>query len=153
MGRIKLNDEQKKKILADYITNQNYSEVARMNGNISPNTVKALVKDNKDFAEKCEQKSEENTKSTLEYMEEQHNLKKELVNNLLQAIKIKSTNVDMFTNVKDLATAYGIIIDKELKVMELKLKKRELDIKNREVDTARKIIIVDDLPNDEDEIN
>ena len=31
----------------------------------------------------------------------------------------------MFTNIKDLATAYGIILDKELKVLELKYKKVE----------------------------
>ena len=31
-----------------------------MNGNISPNTVKKLVQEDKEFANKCEQKKEEN---------------------------------------------------------------------------------------------
>ena len=32
----------------------------------------------------------------------------------------------MFTNIKDLATAYGIILDKELKVLELQNAKRDM---------------------------
>lgn len=56
MSRVKLTDKQKKKIIADYIDNNNYSETARMNGNISPNTVKSIVKGNTDIAKKCEEK-------------------------------------------------------------------------------------------------
>lgn len=50
--RVKLTDRQKKKIIADYIDNNNYSETARMNGNISPNTVKKIIKENGDVAKK-----------------------------------------------------------------------------------------------------
>jgi len=39
MPRIKLTDEQKKKILADYVINQNYSETARLN-NVTDTTVR-----------------------------------------------------------------------------------------------------------------
>lgn len=121
----KLTDKQKKKIIADYVGNGNYSETARMN-NISDKTVKRLVdKEDKDVVKKVEQKKEENTQSTLEYMQSQHNTKKRILDNLLKAIETKSTNVDMFTNVRDLATAYGIIVDKELKVLELKNMSKE----------------------------
>lgn len=121
----KLTDKQKKKIIADYVDNGNYSETARMN-NISDKTVKRLVdKEDKDVVIKVEQKKEENTQSTLEYMQSQHNTKKRILDNLLKAIETKSTNVDMFTNVRDLATAYGIIVDKELKVLELKNMSKE----------------------------
>ena len=45
--------------------------------------------------------------------------KKRILDKILKAIEEKSENIDMFTNIKDLATAYGIILDKELKVLEL----------------------------------
>jgi len=122
----KLTDKQKKKIIADYVDNGNYSETARMN-NIDKSTAKRLVDGNydKDLQQKATQKKEENTQSTLEYMQSQHNTKKRILDNLLKAIETKSTNVDMFTNVRDLATAYGIIVDKELKVLELKNMSKE----------------------------
>lgn len=117
----KLTDKQKKKIIADYVETQNYSEVARMNG-ISDKTVKRIIdnENNIDVVEKVEQKKQENTQSTIEYMQTQHESKKRILDKILKAIEEKADNVDMFTNIKDLATAYGIILDKELKVLELK---------------------------------
>lgn len=115
----KLTDKQKKKIIADYVETQNYSEVARRN-NVADNTVRAVVNDNKNVAKKLEQKKEENTQSTIEYMQTQHESKKRILDKILKAIEEKADNIDMFTNIKDLATAYGIILDKELKVLELK---------------------------------
>lgn len=114
----KLTDKQKKKIIADYVDNQNYSEVARMN-NVSVNTVKNIVLENEEIANKCKQKKLENTQSTIEYMQTQHETKKRILDKILKAIETKAEDIDMFTNIKDLATAYGIILDKELKVLEL----------------------------------
>lgn len=121
MARIKLTDKQKKKIIADYVENQNYSETARMN-NVSDVTVKDIVTKDKSTLKKFEQKKKENTQSTIEYMQTQHETKKRILDKILNAIESKADNVDMFTNIKDLATAYGIILDKELKVLELKNK-------------------------------
>ena len=45
----------------------------------------------------------------------------------------------MFTNIKDLATAYGIIIDKELKSLELKIKSKENE------ETEKKNGVIDEL--------
>ena len=119
--RTKLTDKQKKKIIADYIDNNNYSETARMN-NVSVNTVKSIViKNDDEVAKKCKRKKEKNTQSTLDYMQTQHETKKRILDKLLKAIEHKADNVDdMFTNIRDLATAYGILLDKELKVLELK---------------------------------
>ena len=113
----KLSDKQKKKIIADYVENSNYSETARIN-NVNEKTVRRIVAGDKDMAQKAEQKKLENTQSTLEYMDSQHETKKRIIGKLLKAIEEKSENIDMFTNVKDLATAYGILIDKELKYLE-----------------------------------
>ena len=119
----KLTDKQKKKIIADYVENQNFSETARMNG-ISDKTVKRIVDNmnNIDVVEKIEQKKQENTQSTIEYMQTQHESKKRILDKILKAIEEKADNIDKFTNIKDLATAYGIILDKELKVLELNKK-------------------------------
>ena len=59
MSRVKLTDKQKKKIIADYIENNNYSETARIN-NISETSVRRIVKGNKNIVEKVEQKKENN---------------------------------------------------------------------------------------------
>jgi len=117
----KLTDKQKKKIIADYIDNQNYCETARMN-NVNESTVRRIVKDENyiDITKKSEEKKQENTQSTLEYMQTQHETKKRILDKILNAIETKADNIDMFTNIKDLATAYGIILDKELKVLELR---------------------------------
>ena len=90
-------------------------------------TVKRLIDSNydEDLIKKATQKKQENTLSTLEYMDKQHETKKRIIDKLLKSIEIKSENTDMFTNVKDLATAYGIILDKELKLLEVKSKKIE----------------------------
>ena len=118
----KLTDKQKKKIVADYVETNNYSETARIN-NVNEKTVRRIVKADTEILEKAEQKKKENTESTLQYMQKQHETKKRILDKLLNAIEEKSDNIDMFTNVKDLATAYGILLDKELKVAEINLKR------------------------------
>lgn len=143
----KLTDKQKKKIISDYVSNNNYSETGRMN-NVSHMTVKNIVLAVKEETLiKFKEKEKENMKSTLEYMEEQHKVKKDLVKNILKAMNDKSLKPDMFTNIRDLATAYGIIIDKELKVFELSLRKQEIELKEKEINSPSKVIIInDDLP-------
>lgn len=137
-----LSDDENNKILADYIETHNFSETGRMNG-VSDDYVRRLVKKNEDVVRNClEQKKEENTKSTLEYMQTQHETKKRILDKILKAIEEKAEDVNMFTNIKDLATAYGIILDKELKVLELS--------KNNQEEKTTKITIVNSLPKDEE---
>ena len=114
----KLTDKEKQKIIADYVETQNYSETARIN-KVTDKTVKIVVTNNSDVLKKVEQKKVENTQSTIEYMQTQHESKKRILDKILKAIEKKVDNIDMFTNIKDLATAYGIILDKELKFIEM----------------------------------
>jgi hypothetical protein len=130
--RTKLTDKEKKKIIADFMINNNYSETARLNGNISPNTVKALVNNNEEVAKKCKEKEEENTKDILEYIDTQLNEQKDVIKLSLTALKTKLKKPDSFTNVKDIATVYGIFTDKAIKSKELKLKEKELALKEKE---------------------
>ena len=132
----KLTDLEKQQIIADYIEKQNYSEVAKKY-NRSVETIRNVVKDNEDVRKKLKQKKEENTQSTIEYMQTQHESKKRILDKILKAIEEKADNIDMFTNIKDLATAYGIILDKELKVLELNKKNEN----NEDLEKVKDIMV------------
>ena len=132
----KLKDKEKKKIIADYIETQNYSETGRIY-NLSKETVRNIVKeDEESVCQKLTQKKEENTQSTIEYMKTQHETKKRILDKILKAIETKAENIDMFTNIKDLATAYGIILDKELKFMEM----QRGNANNEELNKVRELL-------------
>ena len=114
----KLTDKQKKKIIADYVDNGNYSETARMN-NTTDTTVRTIIKDNKDMAlKKMEQKKQQNTKDILEYMEETKEKRKKVIDLCLEKME-ERLNKDELMNIKDIATAYGVLVDKSLKVNEM----------------------------------
>ena len=130
MGK-RLTDKDKKKIIADYIENQNYSETARIN-NVGVNTVKRLVlsQDNEEMARKSKEKKEENTEDILQYMDSIVKDQKEVIDLALQVLKDKLSNPDLFTNIRDVAIVYGTIFDKALKYKEMKLREEEMKYKN-----------------------
>ena len=140
----KLTDKEKKDIIASYVECENYSEVGRK-FNISDVAVRNIIKENEETSKKLEQKHEENTEEVLEAMKKRSQRKIQLIDKIFDAMDGKLNNIDMFTNIKDLATAYGIIMDKELKV-------KELDIKNKEAGkegNIQRIQIINDLPEEE----
>jgi predicted DsbA family dithiol-disulfide isomerase len=124
----RLNDKDKQKIISDYISTHNYCETARMN-NVTEYTCRKVVKDcgDDEVKRKLEQKHQENTLSTIEYIQSQAQTKNRIINKLYKAIEEKSDNVDMFTNIRDLAMAYGILVDKELKILEIQKSQREIN--------------------------
>lgn len=105
----RLTDRQKKKIIADYVQLGSYNAVAKLNG-VSDKTVKAIVIANPDFAEKSEQKKEENAADILAYMESQKQLVCEIIGKGLTALndpdKLATANPSQIT------TALGTLIDK-----------------------------------------
>ena len=113
----KLNDLDKKKIIECYVECQNYSEVARK-FNTSVTTIRKIVSNDNESLRMFQQKKEENTKNVLSEMSKRSEKKIKILDKLLDGIEKKASNVDAFTNVKDLATAYGILIDKDLKIAE-----------------------------------
>lgn len=131
MGRTKLTDKQKKKIIADYIENQNFSETARING-VDKSTVKRLVDSgyDKNIQQKATQKKEENTKDILEYMDNIAEKQKKIIDLSLEVLEQKLSNPDLFTNIRDVAIVYGTIFDKSLKYKEMKLREEEIKYKN-----------------------
>lgn len=127
MARTKLTDKQKKKIVADYIESQNYTQTGIKN-KVDTETVRRIVKADKDFARKSEEKKERDTKDILEYMDTIKEKQKRIIDLSLQALEDKLEKPDMFTNVKDIATVYGVIFDKALKYKEIQLKDKEDNI-------------------------
>ena len=123
----KLTDKQKKKIIADYVDNGNYSETARIN-NTTDTTVRTIIKDNKDMAlEKMEQKKQQKTKDILEYMEETKEKRKKVIDLCLEKME-ERLNKDELMNIRDIATAYGVLVDKSLKVNEMNSTGNNLNI-------------------------
>ena len=127
----RLTDKDKKKIIADYMENQNYSETSRIN-NVAVNTVKRLVlsQDNEEMARKSKEKKEENTEDILQYMDSIVKDQKEVIDLALQVLKDKLSDPDLFTNIRDVAIVYGTIFDKALKYKEMKLREEEMKYKN-----------------------
>lgn len=139
----RITDKKKKKIIADYTNVQNYSEVARMN-NVSDKSVKRIIEkeENSEMVKKVEEKKEENTKDILEYMDSIYDKQKNIIDLSLSALEEKLKNPDMFTNVKDIATVYGVIFDKALKYKEIKNKNNEgnsADINNNIINISKLI--------------
>lgn len=116
----KLTDKEKKRMIADYIDCQNYSEVARKYKR-SIETIRKVVKADSTSREKLKRKKEENTLDTLDYIMSLKEQKTRLLNKLLNAMenKVDDTNNKIKQNMKDLATAYGIILDKDMKILEI----------------------------------
>lgn len=120
----RLTDKEKKQIIAYYIECQNLRETARR-FDVSPDTVKRLTKENKDIERNLSQKKEENTKNVLNELDKTKNKRINLLNKMIDKMEEKVENIDLFTNVKDLATAYGIIVDKDMKFLEVTREKQE----------------------------
>lgn len=136
----RLTDKKKKKILADYINNNNLRETARIN-NVAPDTVRRIVlknKDNEDFKRKSTQKKEENTRDILKYMDFIYEKQKNIIDLSLSALEKKLKKPDMFTNVKDIATVYGVIFDKALKYKEIQIKSQ--GTKEDELDKVKELL-------------
>ena len=113
----KLTDKQKKKIIADYVDNGNYSETARIN-KVDEKTVRRIVKSDDDFPKKALEKKQQNTQDILEYMDKTKEKRKKVIDLCLEKME-ERLNKDELMNIKDIATAYGVLVDKSLKVNEM----------------------------------
>ena len=105
----RLTDKQKKKIIADYIQIGSYNAVAKLN-KVSKDTVKRIVQNCDDFAQKAQQKKEQNTADVIAYMESQRNDVCAVLEICLAALK----NPDKYakSTPREIATTMAILIDK-----------------------------------------
>lgn len=134
--RTSKTDKEQKEIIAFYLECNNYSETARHFG-MSDTGVRKIIKRNAstDSTKQLEEKKDNNTKEVIQDMDDRKENTKKLLRKLLDAIEDKVDNIDMFTSVRDLAMAYGTIVDKEFKRQEIELKKKELELQAKELES------------------
>ena len=105
----RLTDKQKKKIIADYVELGSYNAVGKLNG-VSNHTVKRIVLEVPEMAEKLQEKKEQNTADIFAYMESKRNIVCEILGKGLEALnspeKLKEATPAQIT------TAMGTLIDK-----------------------------------------
>lgn len=105
----RLTDKQKKKIVADYVELGSYNAVAKKH-KVSKDTVKRTVLSCDDFAQKTQQKKEQNTQDILAYMESKRDLVCEILGKGLLVLndeeKLREATPAQIT------TALGTLIDK-----------------------------------------
>ena len=135
----KLTDRQKKKIIADYVDNGNYSETARING-VNKSTVQRLISKNQEVQQKAQEKKEENTQDMLQYLESKKEDKKRVIELCFKALEDKLASPDMFTSIRDIAMVYGIIVDKDLKIKEIEATKNNVEDINKNISNIANLL-------------
>ena len=135
----KLTDKQKKKIIADYVDNGNYSETARING-VNKSTVQRLISNNQEVQQKAQEKKEENTQDMLQYLESKKEDKKRVIELCFKALEDKLASPDMFTSVRDIAMVYGVIVDKDLKIKEIEATKNNVEDINKNISNIANLL-------------
>ena len=104
----RLTDKQKKKIIADYVELNSYNAVAKRNG-VSNHTVKRIVLEVPEMADKNKRKKEENTADILAYMESQ---KQQVCEIIGVGLKVLPDKIQYAKTASEVTTALGTLIDK-----------------------------------------
>lgn len=109
----KLTDKVRKKIMADHLLGNSTRQIAARY-NLSASTVGRVIRGEPDTKRRLVEQQEHNTLEMLAYMSEQKGRAQELMTRILNAID----DPDKLgrANVRDLATAYGIIADKFISI-------------------------------------
>jgi hypothetical protein len=135
----KITDEQKKKIVSDYIECKSYRATGKKH-NVAANTVKKYVLEDEEFAQKCADKKEEIEKDILAELDKRKDAVLEFYDNGIERMnELLKTSKD----IKGIGTALGIMIDKQMINKNYELKTRELDLKEREIDLKESSAVLD----------
>lgn len=134
-----IDDLTRKRIMADYFETESYSETARK-FNVSPQTVLNYISKDKEFGRILKEKKEKENKTVLKEMEKMTDKK-------IKILKLAMDEMERLLVAKNvtpnsLATIYGVLLDKEIKVKELKQNEKEAN-------TTHRITIVNNLPKEE----
>lgn len=105
----RLTDRQRKKIVADYLELGSYNAVAKLNG-VSKDSVRRIVQNCEGFAQRAQQKKEENTADILAYMESQRGLVCEIIGKGLAVLNDEERLRE--ATPAQITTALGTLIDK-----------------------------------------
>ena len=113
----RLTDEQKKRIIADYVESGSYNATAKKFG-ISDKTVKAIVTADPESTRISEQKKKENTVNMLQYMNSRKDQAQGVIDSYLEALADPEKLEE--ATLAQISTAMGIIVDKFIKVDDFK---------------------------------
>ena len=113
MSSKKLTDRQIKNIIAARAEGESLASLSRKY-KVSVNTIKNYCNSDKEFAQKCKQKKQENAESVLKHMEKKSEIVCEILDKYLIALADPSRVENSGT--REIATALGILIDKFSKV-------------------------------------
>lgn len=143
----RLTDEQKKKIIADYVESGSYRATAKRFG-VSAMTVRSVCTGNTETVRKCTQKKEQNTADMLAYMESRKEQAKGIIDSYLEALadpeKLEKTPI------QQIATAMGIVVDKFVtQPAENRMKEKKLEIELLKIESQMK----DSAPEEDAEDN
>ena len=105
----KLTDRQKKQMIVDRAEGMTFESIANKYG-VSTTTAQRVIKGDPETAKKVQEKKDENTLDMLQYMESQKYSIQKLLTAIVEALNDPTKLAR--ANVRDLATAYGIIYDK-----------------------------------------
>jgi len=136
------SDEVKKAAIADYISGMTLKEVGAKYS-VSHAAVKKWVDANPEVELSLRNKKEENTKKVLEYMDEKVEGLKKFVDYYFERLDkdMSKESLDQLNEVQ-LTTIFGVLIDKFLKVSEIRQKQQESDTQ------AETVVIRFDIPRD-----
>ena len=109
MAKAKLDDKQRKMLLADRIDGASLRELAEKY-DVSTTTVRRVIASDENVSQIVTQKKEQNTQEVLEYME----TKKQIVCNIIDLYLNELSDAERIKQsaTRELATTLGIIIDK-----------------------------------------
>lgn len=109
-------DLKRKQIIADYLETGSYSATAR-NFGVCDNTVKRIVGNCQDIAEKVEEKRQQNTEDVLRFMETKREVVCEIIEKGLNVLNDEEKLAQ--ATPAQITTALGTLIDKWTSVQKL----------------------------------
>lgn len=110
----KLTIEQRKEVVAKHAEGVNYSQLAKEYG-VTPNTIKNYVKQDDEFADKCEQVKKEAEQNIVEQLYDQRNTVIDIVKLGLSLLADPETYQK--AGPQAIATTIAILIDKFTQLM------------------------------------
>lgn len=107
----RLTDNKKKRIISDYAEFGSYRKVAQIHG-VSATTVKKLLLSGDEAVQKCAEKKAQNTEDMISFLESRREKAQNFLDMCLETMPEKLQRATL----NQIATAFGIVIDKYIKV-------------------------------------
>lgn len=145
MGRpgSQIPENKRKEIALHYSVTNNQQQTATHFG-ISVTTIRKIIKENKKLLDTINNKKKKTVESFIKAMSEDAEKALDVANlyfdELAKPSKVRTTSP------RDAAVVYGVIVDKQVKIEEIRLKKMEIDLKRKEIAAMEKGVTINIAP-------